>query len=134
MNYTDYLDNPIHVGDTITWPTCSGSSSADLNMGVVQEIREIIPNNPGDLTDRGGYLHEDRLKEHPPHRDIPGRWVKAPHLQNGYGDYLRDDSKAYMLRVEKTRDGCDGRKVEKYKAVTLKNVDRVVVVTSLVGV
>lgn len=131
--FTDYLDNPIHVGDTITWPTCSGSSAADLNMGVVKEIREIIPYNPSDPADRLGYLHEDRLQEHPTARMIAGRWVTAPHLQNGYGDYLRDDSKAYMLRVEKHRGGADGRTVEKNKMVTLKNVDRVVVVTSLVS-
>lgn len=136
--YTDYLGTPVHVGDVITYPICSGSSAADLNLGVVLAIDDLIPNKPGDPKDRSAYLHRDRNKQSPPRREIPGRWkVHAradmrTDLPSG-GDFFRDDSKAYMLQIRRVWEGYAGWKLwrpeDALRKVSVKNVDRIVVVT-----
>lgn len=127
--YTDYLDNPISVGDIVVYPRQRGSSAADLNTAVVVAIDDIIPNNPSDPKDCSGQLHKDRRQKSPPYRTIISRL-----LQNGAhaNDYERDDSKAYMLSVKRIRDGSrSGTVYNPERITTLKNVDRVIVVTSL---
>jgi hypothetical protein len=114
--YTDYLGNSVAVGDTIVYPKCSGSSSADLNMAVIAEILPIIPRDPSDPACRSGYLWSDRKLRYPPYRAI-----------------LRGDlSKAYILKVKRTRDGSGNYKIWTDRLVTLSNVDRIVVVTSVI--
>jgi hypothetical protein len=137
MNYTDYLGNCIAVGDSIVYPTCSGSSAADLNQGVVTEIIPITPEDPADPKNRRGSIPGDAAKPYV-RRLIPGRWDPgAAHPMNKigrvYGDFVRDDSKAYMLRVRRTREGSTQSAIfDPNRVVSLKNVDRVVVITSLV--
>lgn len=138
-NYTDYLGQPVHVGDLITYPTCSGSSAANLNLGVILEIDDIIPDDPNDLKNFHGSLHKDRNKAYPPRRRITGRWQKVPGSPlPGGQDALRDDSKAYQLVVRRLREGYGGWRIwtrakadERLRKVTVKNVDRIVVVSRL---
>jgi hypothetical protein len=135
MIYTDYLGNSIWKGDYIVYPTATGSSAADMNFAVVEDVVPITPEKPEDPTCRRGSIPGDERKAHPPYRTIPGKWVKRPDLQNGYGDFLRDDSKAYQLRVRKLRDHDSGRAISNpSRIITLKNVDRVVVVTRIANV
>lgn len=117
-HYTDYLGNPVSVGDTIVYPVQQGSSAANLSMGEVLAIDDIIPRDPSDPYCCVGYLHRDLNKQYPPRRDIAGRWDRDERR------FLRLDDKAYMLQVR--RLDSDGN-----KKVHIKNVDRVVVVTRL---
>lgn len=120
--YTDYLGTPVKVGDTIVYPVASGSSSATLTTAVVEAIDDIVLDNPSDPTDRQGYLHKDRHDKWPTTRTVAGKYID--------GKYVRDDSKAYMLKVKRIADG--GRPVDSHRSVTIRNVDRIVVVTTLV--
>ena len=139
MTYTDYLGNPIAVGDIIAYPTCTGSSSADMNLAVVTEILDLIPNYPNDLTKNTAYLQSDLKKQPPPRRHITNRFIPDdPQPANGskwflQGTYERDDSKAYVLRVRKLRDGYANRYRQQDRAVILKNVERAIVVTDRAG-
>lgn len=130
QQYTDYLGNPINVGDVIVYPIKSGSSAADLNTAIIVAIDDLIPVNPQDPTSSRAYAIKDRRKADPAARHIPMRWtytINAP-----YGDAVRDDSKAYMLTVQRIREGASGHVVANpQRKVTLTNVDRVVVVSSL---
>lgn len=131
MPYTDYLDNPIAKGDVIVYPTASGSSSAELNTARVVDVVPIYPVDPNDETCRRGFTQEDLDKGRDyGGRDIVGKWVKRADLQSGSGDYLRDDSKAYLLRVVKLNRS-KSIWIHSERTVLLKNVDRVVVVSKL---
>lgn len=118
-NYTDYLGNPVHVGDTIVYPVQQGSSAANLTTGEIVAIDEIVPDEPWNPHCTTGQLHRDRNQQYPPTRSIAARWDRDA------CKLYRLDDKAYMLKVR--RHDSDGN-----KQVTLKNVDRVVVVSSLV--
>lgn len=139
MTYTDYLGNPITVGDTIAYPTCSGSSSAWINLGYVAEILDLIPHNPSDLEDCTAYLQDDLKKAHPPRRLIATRFIpddpQPPTASKWYrkGINERDDSKAYVLRIRKLRDDLGSAWNQQDRLVMLKNVDRVIVVTGMVN-
>lgn len=139
MIYTDFIGNPIAVGDTIVYPTCSGSSSAEMNMAVVEEILDLTPHRPQDLSKFSAYLQSDLRKAHPPQRTIATRFIAddpQPAGQSRWfraGKYERDDSKAYALRVRKTRDGYKKSWSPQDRLVMLKNVERVVVVTGMVN-
>lgn len=117
-HYTDYLGNSVHVGDTIVYPVQQGSSAANLSMGEILAIDDIIPRDPSDPHCCDGYLHRDRNQQYPPTRRIAGRWDRDERA------LVRLDDKAYMLQVR--RLDSDGN-----KKVHIKNVDRVVVVTGL---
>lgn len=119
-NYTDYLGNPVRVGDTIVYPVQQGSSAANLTMGEVIAIDDLIPEDPSNPYCCDGYLHRDRNQQYPPTRRIAGTWDRDQRK------FLRDDSKAYMLKVRR-----DPKREGGNKQVTLKNVDRIVVVTGL---
>lgn len=139
MTYTDYLGNPIAVGDTIVYPTCSGSTAADLNLGQVTEILDLIPKNPSDPKDTKAYLQADLKKQYQPNRWIATRFIPddpQPTDSNKWyrkGTSVRDDSKAYVLRVRKLRSGYNSQYIEQDRASMVKNVDRVVVVTGRVN-
>lgn len=131
QQYTDYLGNPINVGDVIVYPIKSGSSAADLNTALVIAIDDLIPVNPHDPTSTRAYARKDRAKADPPSRSIPKRWVYGKST-GSYGDAHRDDSKAYMLTIQRLREGASGHVVgHPQRKITLTNVDRVVVVSSL---
>lgn len=125
--YTDYLGTPVKVGDTIVYPVASGSSSATLTIAVIEAIDDIVLNNPSDPTDRSGYLHKERHDRRPTTRIVAGKRVADG---TKWGKYVRDDSKAYMLKARRIADG--SRLVDSHRSVTLKNVDRIVVVTPMV--
>jgi hypothetical protein len=119
-NYTDYLGNPVSVGDTIIYPVQQGSSAANLAAGEVIAIEDIIPRDPSDPYCTEGHLHRDRNQQYPPMRRIAGVWDDRQLKMR------RRDDKAYMLKVRRDPEWQGGN-----KQVTLKNVDRVVVVTRL---
>jgi hypothetical protein len=127
MNFTDYLGNPVHVGDIIVYPYTVGSSSAALNTAVIESIDDIIPDNPSDPYCTTGRLHKDRSEKWPTPRNIVGSSYDPDAVHPGFpsrtGRYRRNDAKAYMVKVKKSDTG---------KSVTLKNIDRIVVVSSLV--
>lgn len=119
-NYTDYFGNPVRVGDTIIYPIQRHSTAADLSMGEVIAIDDIIPRDPSDPYCCDGYLYRDRDKQFPPERRIAGVWDRDQRK------WFRCDDKAYILQVR--RIGSEGN-----KKVYVKNVDRVVVVTELLS-
>lgn len=139
MTYTDFLGNPIAVGDMIVYPACSGSTAADLNLGQVTEILDLIPKNPSDPNDTKAYLQIDLNKQNPPSRRICTRFIPDDpqpadaHRWYRKGTSERDDSKAYVLRVRKIRSGYTSEYIEQDRASMVKNVDRVVVVTGRVN-
>lgn len=125
--FTDYLGNPINAGDTVVYPTASGSSSATMNLAVVDSIDPIIESPDG-----RGHIHESQLSKPDPttvsyptrrwHEDGEWKSERLPHL-------------AYRIAVKKLRDGTrtwgalKDENPERRFYVT--NIDRVVVVTSL---
>jgi hypothetical protein len=118
----------------ITYPICSGSSAADLNLGVILTIEDIIPNNPSYHKDFNGHTERDRKKAYASPRRIAGRWQPDPNskLPHG-GDFQRDDSKAFICTVRRVWEGYGGWRIWRpeyaLRKVSVKNVDRIVVVT-----
>jgi hypothetical protein len=133
MTFTDFVGNPIEDGDYVVYSVKRGSSGVEAVLAKVVEVVEIIPSNPNDAADRYGQTLADRKTNN--HRQIPGKWVTAPHLQGGYGDYLRDDSKAYVLKVNRLKDSTSGLYVvDTDKIVTIHNVANCIVVEPAEGV
>lgn len=139
MTYTDYLGNPIAVGDKIVYPTQVGSSAANMNLAEVVEILDLIPKSPGDLSDSSAYLQLDLKKAYPPDRKITTKFIPDdPQPADGNkwyltGEHRRDDSKAYILRIKKLRESYSSAWLQQDRIVMLKNVDRVIVVTGMVN-
>jgi hypothetical protein len=132
--FTDFLDNPINVGDTIIIPFHRGSSSVGLNIAVVENIDELIPFEPANPEHLYGYLDKQRnrpINERTRH-EIHSDWLEtAEEMEtirkfnpNARWTRVRDMAKAYQLDVRHP-----GAK----KTNRIKRVDRVVVVTSLVS-
>jgi hypothetical protein len=124
--FTDMLGNPIAPGDTIAYPVCSGSSSASIQFAVVQVVDEIV--REGNET----FLHSQRHRLDRPHVSYPGRnvQVKDPSEKRGWRwEFKPDPSRAFVLsvcKVGKPGDTPADRKVR------ISNVDRVIVIDSLV--
>lgn len=131
--YTDYVGNPIKVGDRVVYPVKSGSSAATMVLAKVVDIVDIHPEDPSDLENRGGYTDDDIKNGRYPRgrtRTIPARWLPNPEHPNGpVGIHQRADDKAYILKVQRLQDGW-GRwmRVKKDKITTVHNVTNVVVV------
>ncbi len=116
--YTDYLGNPVQVGDLVAYPMCTGSAAADTNLAVIEEIVPIHPLDPSDPNCRRGYTKADLLK-------------------CDCGDYVlprtfKTHDKAYTVKVTRRRSGAYDHPIAGNLRVTLKNVDRMIVVSSLV--
>lgn len=139
MTYTDYLGNPIAVGDKIVYPTQVGSSAANMNLAEVVEILDLIPNNPSDPDDASAQLATDARKAYSPRRLIATKFIPDdPQPANAgkwyrTGTFVRDDSKAYVLRIKKLRDAYSSQRIQENRINMLKNVDRVIVVTGMVN-
>jgi hypothetical protein len=75
---TDYFGHTVEVGDTIVYPTKSGSSAAELSKARIEKIILLIKN-------------------------LSGEWIREDHQSKAYPTtyYVRDDdaSKAYILVV-----------------------------------
>lgn len=130
--FTDYLGNPINDGDVIVYPTAAGSSSADMNVAVVKEIDPIVE----ELGSPSLYCYAS-MRTKANHATVPfptnnvenddpngPKWKRVPAPERAYG-----------LKVRKLKDG--RREFGKLsfenpeRIFTLRNVDRVTVVTSL---
>ena len=110
--YTDALGNPIQPGDKIIYPTASGSSSATLLRAEVLEVEPLVRKPNGT-----GFCRQSQEFEPYP----TTYYVRS---KAKFSDpYDPDLEKAYVLRVQ--REG------EKRKLL-VKNVNQVVVITSLV--
>lgn len=128
---TDFLGNEIHVGDIIVYPSARGSSAADVTLGEVLMIDKIRDTGKDG---RAGFLESQRGKD--PFRrgiyDIPAKWILKPDPDDPQFPRVRvpDWSKAYVLKVKKIPTGVAwGERSE--AIVRIKNVDRVVIVTSV---
>lgn len=129
--FTDYLGQPLAVGDIVVYPVSRGSS-CDLAMGRIEVMDEIIPDNPHDPLCWTGILYKDRLRLDAPKRGIPVRY-EAAHGRS-LGHYVRDDSKAYIASVRPLRQDARNVYVVHDRAVRILKVDRFVKVTSIVEV
>lgn len=131
-NNTDYLGNPVGIGDIFVYPTQTGSSAADMNMARVTAIDEIVGFDPNDPTARDGYLHCDRNQEYPPRRTVPAKWIPDPLTSGHTSIVVRDDSKCYRIRAKRLRMTAEGYRIyNPDRTITIRNVDRIVVVSSL---
>jgi len=127
--YTDYVGNPIAAGDTICYGVKSGSSAVNMVLALVKEVVPIHPINPGNLDDSRGFTDDDLAKGKGDYeaRQIPTRAVEKPGTP--VVDRARDDSKAYLLKVNRLQDGWGGwYRVDSNKVITVHNVTNVVVV------
>lgn len=128
ITFTDYLGRPIEPGDIIVYPTAVGSSSADLNMARIEVVDPLVPSPTGH-----GHCYESMAHKQHATRALPIKWTKKD------GEHVRevDHSKAYGLKVKKLKQGSSTFGESSYenadRLFNLRNVDRVVVVTSLVN-
>lgn len=131
---TDFLDNPVKRGDVVIYPTASGSSSASVNVAIVDHIdpiiRQRVPNYSGRLVERTtleSYVMAG--KKNPTEYPITRKRVKTPSTDATHGwiyEWVEDQSKAYVARVFKLDASWDG--YPSAKSTILKNVDRLIVV------
>lgn len=126
--YTDFLHNPVKVGDLIVYPTCSGSSSADMNLARVTDIIPVIPYHPEDPANRDGRTEYDWARDekgqYAPTRLIAGRWDAESEK------CLRDDCKSFLIKATRLRAGYASYRGDEPSDVRITNVERVVVVES----
>lgn len=121
---TDFLGNPINVGDTVLYPTTL-SSSIYMNVGRVEVIDELVSTQHDGIYVR----HSERFKAHPVVFELSRHQVVDPYT--GQVEYVEDLTKAYTLKVKKLSQ--DGREVSSdARSVNITAVERVVVITSLV--
>lgn len=131
--FTDYLGNEVHAGDVIAYPTASGSSSADLNMGRIMSIDPLVK----DPRSSGLYCYES-MRNKPNHATFhfPRRWVRDTITDEEV--HVPDPEKAYAVKIQKIREGRQdyGRASWENpdRLFTIRNVDRIVVVTNLTAV
>jgi hypothetical protein len=128
--FTDFLNNPVNVGDVVIYPQSQGSSSAHIQTGRIVAMDEIIKASNGDV-----FLHSKRHKRGEytglryPTKTVPA--VPDPQTWQDY-DQVDDPTKAYHAKVQKiAKDVRTGGWKEDGKPVTIRNVDRLTVVTSL---
>ena len=133
QQFTDFLDNPISVGDIVTYPVASGSSSADMVIAYVVEIDPIVKG-------ADGYWRFASMEAKSPSKRGYGCSYPRRTQRTGPGRYdyehVDDPSKAYRIRVKRIRDGQNsltpgGSYDNAERVVTVHNVDRVTVVTPL---
>lgn len=126
--FLDYIGNPISPGDIIVYPTAVGSLSADMNMARVEVIDPIVPDPSGN-----GRFCYDSMKFKPSHATVP--FPTKLGARNSNGQYASVDApeRAYGLKVKKLYEGRWRYGRSGYdnpdRMFTLRNVDRVVVVT-----
>lgn len=131
--FTDYLGNPIAVGDIIIYPTAAGSSSADMNVAVVKEIDPIVE----ELGRPGSYCYES-MRHKPGHATVSFPMKTVPNPEEGGQPrtiLVPAPERAYGLKVRKLKDGTRDFGAYSYenpeRLFTIRNVDRVTVVTRL---
>lgn len=125
--FTDYLGNPINPGDIVIYPTCTGSSSADTNLGRVAEIIPLVP-KPGTWLSTGcnsrqPYVREDQQFKRGATEYFPTRYNRLTK------QFDQDKSLHYVLRIQRYSGDAWGDKLH-----FIKNVNRVTVVTSLTSI
>jgi hypothetical protein len=122
--FTDYLGNPIKPGDIIVYPTAVGSSSADMNMARVEVVDPLVLSPTGH-----GYCYQSMVNKQHATRQLPKKEVRA---EDGTRVWVDSPEKAYGLKIKKLKHGRLTYE-ESDRLFNLRNVDRVVVVTSLVA-
>lgn len=143
QKFLDMLGNPINVGDTVVYPAAAGSSAAQLHTAVVTEIVPISPKDPLDPSCAFGYTSTgtgiDSTRRSLVRRQVPGTDViETAHTGiTGYAYTSRryqfeyDPDRLFLLRVRRVKKGLSDPAGKERPGVMLKNIDRVVVVTSL---
>lgn len=136
MTYTDYVGNPIAAGDFICYGVKSGSSAVNMVLAKVHEVVPIHPIEPNNPDNTKGFTADDIAKGKADYaaRRIASRWVRDG--DKPVGLRVRDDSKAYLLKVKRLKDGWgdwyrgwgDRPLVDSDKITTIHNVTNVVVV------
>lgn len=133
--YTDFLDNPIAVGDTIIYPIASGSSAASTERTIVTEIIALIPDPLSPVVKPHDFIREDQI--HGPTRTryyVRGMFVDMHGNACGSRDpgatWQPLADKAFVLRCRKEYKDWRGKDIVRNHF--LKNTHNVVVVTSLV--
>lgn len=116
QRFLDYLGQEVHVGDTVIYPTSSGSSSASMNKGIILAIDPLVRDG-----DRAAYRYSQRFK--PPHGRGMYRWPIV--WDKDAKDWIDDNERAYVVQVKKHPD----RWSREPKKVWLKNVQEMTVVT-----
>ena len=137
MTYTDYLGQPINVGDTVLVPIASSRSSAAMTKNLVVEIIPLVNKNNAGGTSwvHGSHVRQDQL-----HTGSPaGYFVPSAFLDSKgrkadrndpNGRYVYDESKAYVMRCLRTETNYSGDEVE--RKCFVKNTMNAVVITTLV--
>lgn len=127
--FLDYLGQPIREGDIIVYPTAVGSSSADLNMARVEVIDPIVPDPSGH-----GYCYES-MKNKAKHATVS--FPRSIEYHDGKRIEHREPWRAYGLKIKKLYEGRSRFGKHSFdnadRLFTLRNVDRVVVVTDING-
>lgn len=129
--YTDYVGNPIAAGDHVCYGVKSGSSAVSMTLARVKEVVPIHPLDPSDPHNCKGHTDADiaKGKDEWDARYIASRAEKDPSTGGRTWNHLRDDSKAYILKVQRLRDGFGGWMiVDTDKVTTIHNITNVVVV------
>lgn len=132
--HTDYLDNPVKRGDVIIYPTASGSSSAGMNVAIVDLVDPIVTAHARkwdgsirEVTTLKSYIVA--AKKDPTSYSIPNKRVRLPDPQDPNDwryQYVPDESKAYVVRAFKLDNDWSGN--VSGRSTILKNVDRITVV------
>lgn len=123
---TDYLDQPLSVGDRILYAVSYGSSGVGLEQAIIEQIEELVPLDPNNPECRYGYKYSERLKPTTARveLDLVVKWERYDVVRNGRRSrYVYDPHKLFKLKVRTfnrfTQQPAD-------KPTWLKNVDRVV--------
>lgn len=126
--FIDFLGNPINVGDVVVYPTASGSSSAQMNLALVDTIDPIVELGPNE------FVHQSQLKKKDPTLvSYPRKWVSGP--GGSRTKRVNAPERAYRLAVKKLADADSVFGTAVYenpeRRFYITNVDRVVVVGEL---
>lgn len=140
--YLDLLDNPVAVGDIIAYPAASGSSAAQMHQAVITELIPIYPNAPGLFRGRtrtGTKLDNIDRPLFSRHTDAYTETTRRDY-QTGIDKIVRnyerepDPARAYILRVKRYDQSSLPNHYQKPRpGVIVRNVDRIIVITSLVS-
>lgn len=124
--YTDAFGNPLKPGDLVAYPVCLNSSGSQLKLSEIVWIEDLVKMYPNDPTDDRGYRYSQRLLK-------PTSRV-AYHLVGKMDgiNFIPDESKMFVMRVRRIRDGYLQDADDINTEVLIKKVDRVIRVTDMV--
>lgn len=122
--FVDYFGRPISTGDTIVYPTCSGSGSAELAEAVVEEVVALVT-PPGNWLSTGPYSCVPLVREDQLNRSNPTEYL--PNTQDWRRGEI-DFKRAYVLIV-RSNSGYSDRADDGYskRKHIIKNVSNVII-------